>query len=38
MVLLIIAVIPFGLGLVIVVPMMMTSLYSSYDDVFGIAH
>jgi len=36
MVLLIIAIIPFGLGLVVVVPMMMTSLYSSYSDVFGI--
>jgi hypothetical protein len=36
MVLLIIAIIPFGLGLVVVVPMMMTSLYSSYVDVFGI--
>ena len=36
MVLLIIAIIPFGLGLVVVVPMMMTSLYSSYADVFGI--
>ena len=37
MVLLILAIIPVGLGLVIVVPMMMTSLYSSYLDVFGIA-
>lgn len=36
MVLLIIAIIPVGLGLVIVVPMMMTSLYSSYIDVFSI--
>jgi len=36
MVLLIVAIIPFGLGLVVVVPMMMTSLYSSYADVFGI--
>jgi len=36
MVLLIIAIIPFGLGLIVVVPMMMTSLYSSYADVFGI--
>jgi hypothetical protein len=36
MVLLIIAIIPFGLGLVVVVPMMMTSLYSSYADVFGV--
>lgn len=36
MVLLIIAIIPFGLGLVVVAPMMMTSLYCSYADVFGI--
>lgn len=36
MVLLIIAIIPVGLGLVIVVPMMMTSLYSSYTDIFSI--
>jgi len=36
MVLLILAIIPVGLGLVIVVPMMMTSLYSSYVDVFSI--
>ncbi len=36
MLLLILAIIPFGLGLVVVVPMMMTSLYSSYADVFGI--
>lgn len=36
MLLLIVAIIPFGLGLVVVVPMMMTSLYSSYADVFGI--
>lgn len=34
--LLIIAIIPFGLGLIVVVPLMMTSLYSSYADVFGI--
>lgn len=37
MVLLILAIIPYGLGLLVVVPMMMTSLYSSYVDVFGIA-
>lgn len=36
MVLLIVAIIPFGLGLLVVAPMMMTSLYSSYEDVFGI--
>jgi uncharacterized membrane protein len=36
MVLLIIAIIPVGLGLVIVVPMMMTSLYASYTDIFSI--
>ena len=36
MVLLIIAIIPFGIGLIVVVPMMMTSLYTSYADVFGI--
>jgi hypothetical protein len=36
MALLIIAIIPFGLGLVVVAPLMMTSLYSSYADVFGI--
>lgn len=36
MVLLIIAIIPFGIGLIVVVPMMMTSLYTSYSDVFGI--
>lgn len=36
MVLLILAIIPFGIGLVVVVPMMMTSLYTSYVDVFGI--
>lgn len=38
MVLLILAIIPFGIGLVVVVPMMMTSLYTSYVDVFGIEH
>ncbi|MDD2933361.1 MAG: BPSS1780 family membrane protein [Methylotenera sp.] len=36
MVLLIIAIIPFGLGLVLVVPLMMTSLYTSYADIFSI--
>lgn len=36
MLLLIIAIIPFGLGLVVIVPMMMTSLYTSYADVFGV--
>lgn len=36
MLLLIVAIIPFGLGLVVVVPMMMTSLYTSYADVFGV--
>jgi uncharacterized membrane protein len=35
-VLLILAIIPFGLGLLVVVPLMMTSLYTSYADVFGI--
>lgn len=36
MVLLILAIIPFGLGLLVAVPVMMTSLYTSYADVFGI--
>ncbi|MDP3678069.1 MAG: BPSS1780 family membrane protein [Methylotenera sp.] len=36
MALLIIAIIPFGLGLVLVVPLMMTSLYTSYVDIFSI--
>lgn len=36
MVLLIVAIIPFGLGLILVVPVMMTSLYTSYVDVFNI--
>jgi len=35
-VLLILAIIPFGLGLLVAVPVMMTSLYTSYADVFGI--
>jgi len=34
--LLIVAIIPFGIGLVVVVPLMMTSLYTSYADVFGV--
>lgn len=38
MVLLMVAIIPFGLGLLIAVPLMMTSLYTSYVDVFGIEH
>lgn len=36
MVLLVIAIIPFGLGLVVAVPVMMTSLYTSYADIFGV--
>lgn len=36
MVLLILAIIPFGLGLVLVVPLMMTSLYTSYVDIFSV--
>jgi len=36
MVLLILAIIPVGLGLLVAVPVMMTSLYTSYADVFGI--
>ena len=36
MVLLVIAIIPFGLGLFVAVPVMMTSLYTSYIDVFNI--
>lgn len=35
-VLLIVAIIPYGLGLVVVVPVMMTSLYTSYVDIFNI--
>jgi uncharacterized membrane protein len=31
---LLVAIIPFGLGLLIAVPVMMTSLYASYEDVF----
>lgn len=36
MVLLIVAIIPYGLGLVVVIPIMMTSLYTSYVDIFNI--
>jgi len=36
MLLLILAIIPFGVGLFVVIPMMMTSLYASYADVFEI--
>jgi len=36
MLLLIVALIPFGLGLLVVVPVMMTSLYASYVDIFNI--
>jgi len=36
MALLVIAIIPIGLGLLVVIPMMMTSLYTSYVDVFNI--
>ena len=35
-VLLVLAIIPFGLGLIVAVPVMMTSLYTSYVDVFNI--
>lgn len=34
--LLIVAIIPFGLGLLVAIPVMMTSLYTSYADVFSI--
>ncbi|MSP86677.1 MAG: hypothetical protein EXR42_04675 [Methylotenera sp.] len=34
--LLVAAIIPFGLGLLVAVPVMMTSLYASYVDVFNI--
>lgn len=37
LVLLVVAIIPFGIGLVIVVPWMMTSLYASYADIFNIS-
>jgi len=36
MVILVVAIIPFGLGLIVAVPVMMTSLYTSYVDVFNI--
>jgi uncharacterized membrane protein len=36
MVILVVAIIPFGLGLIVVVPVMITSLYTSYVDVFNI--
>lgn len=32
--LMIVAIIPFGLGLLVVIPTMMTSLYTSYQDIF----
>ncbi len=38
MALLILAIIPFAIGLIVVVPLMMTSLYASYADVFEIEH
>jgi len=37
MLILVVAIIPFGLGLVVAVPVMMTSLYTSYVDIFNIA-
>ena len=33
---LVVAIIPVGLGLIVAVPVMMTSLYTSYVDVFNI--
>jgi len=36
MAILVVAIIPFGLGLIVAVPVMMTSLYTSYADVFNI--
>ncbi|MDI1299041.1 BPSS1780 family membrane protein [Methylotenera sp.] len=36
MLILVVAIIPFGLGLVVAIPVMMTSLYTSYVDVFNI--
>ena len=33
---LVVAIIPFGLGLIVAIPVMMTSLYTSYVDVFNI--
>jgi uncharacterized membrane protein len=35
-VILVVAIIPFGLGLIVAIPVMMTSLYTSYVDVFNI--
>jgi uncharacterized membrane protein len=35
-VILVVAIIPFGLGLIVAIPLMMTSLYTSYIDVFNI--
>ena len=32
--LMVVAIIPFGLGLLVVIPTMMTSLYTSYQDIF----
>ena len=37
-VLLVVAIIPFGLGLIVAIPVMMTSLYTSYVDVFNITY
>lgn len=37
MVMLVLAVIPFGLGLLVVIPVMMTSLYTSYMDIFNVS-
>jgi uncharacterized membrane protein len=37
MVILVVAIVPFGLGLIVAVPVMMTSLYTSYADVFNIS-
>lgn len=34
LVLMVLAIIPFGLGLFVVIPTMMTSLYTSYQDIF----
>ena len=37
MVLLLLAIIPFGLGLLIMIPTMTASLYVSYKDIFGVS-
>ncbi|MEO6118851.1 MAG: BPSS1780 family membrane protein [Methylotenera sp.] len=37
MVMLVLAIIPFGLGLLVVIPVMMTSLYTSYVDIFSVS-